>query len=613
MTSAIYKDPPPPYTSRASSKCSETSPLISKIPGYSRTDSRSAKDKSADEALKICLTVISAFIFAFMVLGIIFLSSHEQAKGPEIKVVNFKVGIIGAGPAGIAAALGVRKEVLSQAGRFKDLNVDVRVKIIIYEEKGRVGGRMAVEDRKLLGIDVEDVAGGAFDGNLLETIGGVVGEKKQENVFTESEYLGMGKVAFFDTTHIVTETYRPYATTPWGHYLSLFRTYFSSIWLAPKIPIGTMKSFNAFLRTMAETSSSTPTVQQMIRIMSKQYTFVPFSISARERLGKNGIRDNYIRDILAPQVRRHTGQSIEDLSDLALSMALEREDMGCPKPTNGGVFQMMLENALKESGAILRPLSKVTKVSWEEVIEGYENWFVQWEDILDDEASPNAEIVDKIIIAAPSNYSELLGDMEHKKQFSSLGTDHDIEYRPVYITFFLVSSPISSSILKAGSSDPLPAQLLPIIDPDHPNDPKTSNSESIIELSLLRSIINTTNTQSPKYLYRLLSSNPISNHSLSTTFGFENDLKIENWTQQEIPYAYPVMQPLLPKDIQGDFRLGENIWTTSGGEGPLGSSVDLAWMVGGNVGRLVGRNIGGEGVEGRLRDWGIEGEEGKDE
>lgn len=61
------------------------------------------------------------------------------------------------------------------------------------------------------------------------------------------------------------------------------------------------------------------------------------------------------------------------------------------------------------------------------------------------------------------------------------------------------------------------------------------------------------------------------------------------------------MQATLSKNIQGDFRLGKDIWTTNGVEGPLGSSVELAWMVGGNVGRLVGKHLVGEGAEEQLR------------
>ncbi|KAG4030237.1 hypothetical protein MFRU_013g02530 [Monilinia fructicola] len=587
MASKTYKaSSPPSYTSEAPPEYSETSPILSNSFEYPRSYPRDGGNKIS----KIVLTILRAFTAILLTVGIIvgldnFLSSINPQPNPkpEIKVVDIKVGIVGAGPAGIAAARGVRNEVLAHTAILRNHNVDLNVEIIIYEEKTRIGGRMTVEDTSPMVIEVEDVAGGAFNGDLLETIGGVVGEEKQESIIAEGEELGVGKVAFFDPTHIIVETYRPYTTTPWTHYLSLLIRYGTSIWRAPKVPIGTMNSFNSFLDTMAETNSPTQSVQEIIRVMSKQYTWLPFSIPASDRLRMNEIGDNYARDILAPQVRRHTGQSIEHLSDLALSMALEREEIGCQKPENRGVFQMMMENALKDSGAKLRVSSKVTKIQWEELTEGYENWILQWEDVLDHESPLNAEVLDKIIIASPSNYSDLLGNMEHQEQFTNYETGYDIEYQPVYITFFLAPSPISSSFLKSGSS--LPAQLLPIINSHDPKDPAF---DSIIELSLLRPIVGYDN--SAKYMYRLLSSQPISNVTLVTSLGLTKDIT-ESWTQHQIPYAYPSMQALLPKEIKGDFQLGKNIWTTNGAEGPLGSSVELAWTVGENVGRLVGRDI----------------------
>ncbi|KAB8292076.1 hypothetical protein EYC80_007822 [Monilinia laxa] len=579
MTNKTYTSlPPPPYTSQAPPEYSENSPLISNSFEYPRSDSRTGRDKNAKVFLTTLLALTATLLTAGIIIGLeIFLPSINSPH-PEIEVVEIKVGIVGAGPAGIAAARGVRNEILTHAAILRDQNLDLNVEIIIYEQKTRIGGRMTVEDTSPMVIEVEDVAGGAFDGDLLETIGGVL-EEKQESVMSQGEELGVGKVAFFDPTHIIAETYRPYTTTPWSRYLSLLIKYGTSIWRAPKVPMGTMNSFNSFLRTMAATNPSTGSVQEMIRVMSKQYTWVPFSIPASNRLEMNGIGDNYVRDILAPQVRRHTGQSIEDLSDLALSMALEREEIGCQKPANSGVFQMMMDNALKDSGAKLRVSSKVTKVLWEEITEGYENWILQWEDVLDHEVPSNAEVLDKIIIASPSNYSGLLGHMDNQEQFTSYNIEHDIEYQPVYVTFFLAPSPISSSLLNSGSS--LPAQLLPVINPHDPKDPAF---DSIIELSLLRSIVGY--DSSTKYMYRLLSSQPVTNVSLVTSLGITEDIT-ESWTQHKIPYAYPLMQALPPKEIKGDFQLGKNIWTTNGAEGPLGSSVELAWTMGENVGRLL--------------------------
>lgn len=180
----------------------------------------------------------------------------------------------------------------------------------------------------------------------------------------------------------------------------------------------------------------------------------------------------------------------------------------------------------------------------------------------------------------------------------ALDTIQNIGYQPLYITFFQTTHlPLTSTFLKPGGPGPLPAQLLSIIDSSQaPN----STFNSIIELSLLRTTTDPPqDTSSTKYLYRLLSSSPIHYTSLAASLGFQHNV-IEDWTQQKIPYAYPVMQPWLPKDIRGDFQLGPNVWTTNGAEGILGSSVSLAWNVGRLVGRNVGRQIVGE-VEEKLR------------
>lgn len=375
--------------------------------------------------------------------------------------------------------------------------------------------------------------------------------------------------------------------------------YHTSVWRAPMIPTGTMKTINSFLHNMISANSSAHSVQEMIRIMSKQYTFVPFSISANERLEKNGIGNDYVRDILAPQVRRHTGQSIEELSDLAISMALGREEMGSQKPASSGILQMMMQNALKASEARLVSSAKITRVWYEEVVPNFESWWVQWEDTNDEELSPSAEIFDKIIVASPLNYSEILGDVEHQSQYTNYDIPHETEYQPVYTTFFTLSSRISS-FLNPKLNNPLPAQLLPIRNSDHPHDP---TFDSFIELSLLRPLSSSHDSIPKTYLYRLLTSIPLSPITLTTFLSLSDppDNPIGNWKQHAIPYAYPKMQATLSKNIKGDFRLGKDIWTTNGVEGPLGSSVELAWMVGGNVGRLVGKHLVGEGAEEQLR------------
>ncbi|TGO22893.1 hypothetical protein BPAE_0151g00210 [Botrytis paeoniae] len=601
--------PPPPYTPESPPKYSysESSPLLPIVTGNSLSESGDVNNRKRKKSSTISLTVIAAFLTALIILSSgISLWTIIRNRIPGARVVNFKIGIIGGGPAGIGAVQGVRDGISRYSQEFKDRDVDVQVEIVVYEEKTRVGGRMVVEGISGMELEVEDVASGALNGKLLSIIGGLTDVKEQKDMATKSEDLRIGKVGYFNVNNIVTETYRPYATTPWKHYLSLLFRYGPSVWLAPRIPTGTMKSFHTFLPTLDTTGVSS--IRDLTYIMSNKFRYTPFSLPARERLKKNGIGGNYIRDILAPQVRRHTGQSIEQISDLTLSIALEQEESGSPKAVNHGFYQMVMERSLKENKAKLRLGAKVTQARWEEVIGDDAKWVLQWENAAHIGEVLGAEEFDKIIIAAPFNYTEILGNTQDGESFYPLDDDtQDIEYQPLYITFFTTSSLLTSSLKNAPS--PLPAQLLPILDSRQPS---TTPFNSLIELSLLRTIFLPSQSPNfnphspnppnpPKYLYRLLSSRPISSKSLSSILHLPNSTELETWNQQEIPHAYPLIQTFPPdsKEEKGSLKLGDHIWTTRGIERVLGDLVEGAW----NAGRMVGGNVAGEiweEVEARL-------------
>ncbi|EMR91221.1 putative prenylcysteine oxidase 1 precursor protein [Botrytis cinerea BcDW1] len=583
--------PPPPYTpgSPPTYSYSESSPLLRTVTRDLRSDLENGNDRKSRKLSRILLTVIGAFLTALIILSSGFLLVSIIWKAAT--VVNVKIGIIGAGPAGVGAVQGVRDGISRFSEDFKDRNVDVQVEIVLYEEKTRVGGRMVVEDTDGVELEAEDVASGAFNGKLLSIIGRMEDVKVQNDAAIESENLGMGKVGYFNGNNIVTETYRPYATTPWKHYLYLLFRYGPSTWHAPRIPTGTMKFFHNFLPKLDTIGVSS--VRDLTTIMSNKYRYTPFSLPATARLKKNGVGGNYVRDILAPQVRRHTGQLIGQMSDLTLSIALEREESGSTKAINHGFYQMAMERAFKENKAKLNLATKVIQARWEEVIGNHAKWVIQWENSAHNEVVPGTEEFDKIIIAAPFNYTELLGETQDGKSLYPRDDTQDPEYQPLYITFFTTSSLLTSSLKNARS--PLPAQLLPILDPKQPS---TSPFNSLIELSLLRTIHPPPQAPNPtpqQYLHRLLSSQPITPTSFTSILHLPNTTQIETWNQQEIRHAYPHTQTFLPDTTEdkGSLKLGDRIWTTRGIEGVLGSLVEGAW----NGGRMVGENIAREILE----------------
>ncbi|KAF7907898.1 hypothetical protein EAE99_011809 [Botrytis elliptica] len=601
--------PPPPYSPESPPKYSysESSPLLPIVAEDSLSESGDVNNRKSGKFYKKLLTVIGAFLTAFMILGSVILPLSIIRNGKSAaKVVNLKVGIIGAGPSGIGVVQGVRDGISRFSRDLKDPNVDVQAEIVVFDEKTRVGGRMVVESTTGMELEVEDVASGTLDGKLLSVIGELE-VQKEKYMAIESQNLGMGKVGYFNTNNIVTGTYRPYATTPWKHYIYLFIKYGHSVWQAPRIPTGTMKSVHTFLPKLNTTGVSS--IRDLTYIISNKIGYTPFSLPATERLRRNGVEGAYIRDILAPQVRRHTGKSIEQISDLTLSIALEREESRSPKPVNHGFFQMAMERSLRENKAKLHLGVKVTQARWEEVMEDRAKWVIQWEDAAHNEDALGSEEFDKIIIATPFNYTELLGETQDGKSLYPLDDDtQDIEYRPLYITFFTTSSLLTSTLHNAPS--PLPAQLLPILDSHQPS---TSPFNSLIELSLLRTIFPPSQPPNfnpyspqppnpPKYLYRLLSSHPISSTSFSSILHLPNTTKLENWNQQEIPHAYPLTRtfPSNAKEEKGSLKLGDHIWTTRGIERVLGDLVEGAWnagrMVGGNIAREIFDEVGGKEI-----------------
>ena len=106
----------------------------------------------------------------------------------------------------------------------------------------------------------------------------------------------------------------------------------------------------------------------------------PVAMTAIERLKLNGLSQEYIQEVMGPQVKRQTGQDIEDLSDLALSMALDREDQGLQVFGIGGWLGTVLDELAVRSKAELKFNTKVSGLR-EMVDEGIEGWILQYADI----------------------------------------------------------------------------------------------------------------------------------------------------------------------------------------------------------------------------------------
>lgn len=498
--------------------------------------------------------------------GWIFTPKVPVPRGP-VPVVN--IAVIGAGPAGISTAF-------TLARGFENRN-DVKVNITVFEQTKQIGGRMAPSSfaHRELGMQIhaEDVAGGCLAHN------GVLRERARK-------YLGVSfgmngdmvvegrkdTVGFWDGSQsMVAEMVRPRYEMSWGQWIKLVWRYGPAFWKAEDLPKGTMLEWRSLLRLKEmERSAVFDKVEEWV---SEGAMTNAVALSATQRLKKNGVEGDYVRDILRAQVRRQTGAELEELSDLALSMALEREDAGLCAEGQGGRLADIMERFLHQSKAELKLDTKINALKRESFEDGTEAWILEligpgqqeWKN-----PEMTYEVFDKVIIAAPWNTSSLLTSKEAENH-------EQIPYRPLLIEFVASKSKLDPKYF--GNPATLPSQLLNL------QSLPFLHGCQIEEITHLRDIYHPSPSNTT-HLYRVLFSGlPVVGTSVMLWGGLE---EIEGIHTTNIKAAYPALNPR--SDGFGEFKLGEGLWWTGGMEATA-SQVDLAWVAGENVGKLAGRDI----------------------
>jgi len=434
----------------------------------------------------------------------------------------------------------------------------VEVEITIFDEKSTVGGRMVLPAKhNQCYLYAEDVAAG----NLLpsgvlreraEAIKSEVGKKKAPS--------GVREVGFFDGNGMVAQFKRPISKTSWRSWLGLVLKYGASVWRAKVLPTGTMGRWSRLLALTQKGRYAS--VDAMVAVGGVADTI---SLSAKERLGFNGIGEKYSKEVVAPQLLRQLGQGIEEISDLAISMALERENQIMAAGMYAGSFEKLMGLFLKKSKANLRLQTRITSIrkdvrGWVLGIDGAEE-----------------EVFDRLIIAAPWNTSSLL---LHKEE-------DQVYYRSVWVTFLVTESKLDAEYFKTSS---VPDQILPI-----QGQGQVKELKGIHEIAFLRPIFGPDLAPtSVKYLYRVLSSSPMSKLA-AKTFGKAGVVEV---IEEEIQNAYPLLYPRSQSEALGKFEIVDGLWHTSIAEG-VASTIDWSWVVGENVGRLVGSEIELQSKKGR--------------
>jgi prenylcysteine oxidase/farnesylcysteine lyase len=435
----------------------------------------------------------------------------------------------------------------------------IKLEIVLFEQKSHIGGRMQPDlssqsnflERSL---HPSDMATGAVGPIVLRDRA-----KSLLGIEFGAEAKGtVREVGFFDGKSIIAKITRPLDGMGWGAWLALLWKYKFSFLNAKGLPTGTMASFGKLLKSRTPHES----VSDMVKA-GKLGSVV--GMSAVERLRINGITGAYVNEVLSPQVWRQTGQNMEELSDLAISMASERETR-VPAADDGNLV-MVLKEFLKRSTADLKLDTRVTGLRKELVEDGRESWTVDYQCGKHHES----EIFDHVVLAGPWNTSNLLKD--HHRQAE------EVYYRSLFVTFLLSSKGLSKEYF--GSSEEMPSQILPIPSANLP-----SELEGIHEISYVRDIYGPdVNTEAVQKLYRVLSARSLSEQDV---LAFIEGGVLQSY-EERIENAYPLMWPR--KENFGEFKVQEGLWHTGVVEG-IGSSVDVSWVAGENVAKLLAKEMG---------------------
>jgi len=435
---------------------------------------------------------------------------------------------VGAGPAGIAAAFRLSDE-------FKLKTDGRKVEAVVFERTQLIGGRMAID------VDIGDrwfsqsrIRSGDLAGGDLFAAGGVVRGRAEQFLGMEFGKKGnavvkKGEVGFFDGKEIVSRVTRPRSEMSWGQWWALVWRYGASFVWVRNLPTGTMKGFRKLL-------NAEETFEGVGEMVEAAGIGEAVGMSARERLKTNGVGELYREEVVEQQARRQFGQGTEEISDLALSMALQREDQGL---SNGGKLEDVLTEFLARSKAEVRLGTEVTNMRPEYLNEHKNGWLLE----LQKAGQRTHEVFDKVILA--SSWNTTLKDY----------------YRHVWITFIASNGKLDAEYFGI-EENTLLSQILIIDTPALP-----SELRGVYEVSYVKDLYGPDlRVQAVYKLYRVLSDNPISENLISK-IGGERVLHVK--TQ----YAYPLLYPR--SEGLEKFKIQDGLYRTDVIE-EVASSVDLS-------------------------------------
>ncbi|KAH8809419.1 hypothetical protein F5884DRAFT_795595 [Xylogone sp. PMI_703] len=464
--------------------------------------------------------------------------SPKPPQGPPVKIA-----IIGAGPAGVAAAVQLSNE-LNPYGRVLEL--------VVFEQTALIGGRMAI-DVKLGNFAQPRARSGDIATSDVFAAGGVLRSRAETYLGMKFDDKWKGEVkneeiAFFDGHNVITRVTRPYKEMDSRLSRSLSSKYGYSVNWAKGLSSRAMKTF----QKLVNPKQGVEGVMEMVEAGDAQEEV---STNAMEMLKSSKVSDSYRKDVVEQEVRHQLGQGIVEVSALALNMALMAEDKGS---RIDGKLEDVLAGLLKKSKAEIRMMTETTDIR----LANTSGWIVESKHARDNQKTE--EVFDKVILAGYRN------------------TTADDYFRPLYITFIITDGALDTRYFHVQQNG-IPSQFL-IVD----NQRLPQELKGVREISYIKDLYGPDlSAQAVHKLYRVISDRPIPENLISK-IGGNGILRILGLESRGYPLLFPRSEGFKK------FKVEYGLYQTSVIE-EIGSSVDLSWAAGENVARLIKKEIEEEG------------------